>query len=214
MKPQSERATKNDQTYMVTPSTWERRSLLQNEPCARLLIDTLYHHRPPAYFLHEFVIMRGDFHALISPKTSLEKSVPFIKGGFSYRAKKELGSNMEVWQKGLQDHRIRDASDWMVHVSYLHDNPVKEHFCECPNEFLSSAHAGFELHAVPQRLKAQVLGEPCAARLKGVPFQNISEAATRQRKMKALSLQGEKLSEPPEAVPLLAGPRPHNAKTN
>jgi putative transposase len=214
MKPHREHATNNAQTYMVTSSTWERRALFQAEPWAELLIDTLYHYRGTAYLLHEFVVMPNHFHALITPQTSLEKAVQFIKGGFSYRAKKKLGSNMEVWQKGLQDHRIRDASDWMVHVSYLHDNPVKEHFCECPNEFLSSAHAGFELHAVPQRLKAQVLGEPCAARLKGVPFQNISEAATRQRKMKALSLQGEKLSEPPEAVPLLAGPRPHNAKTN
>ena len=33
----------------------------------------------------------------------------FIKGGFSYRANKELGSNMGIWQKGFSDHRICDA---------------------------------------------------------------------------------------------------------
>ena len=173
MKPQREHATNNAQTYMVTSSTWERRSLFQAEPWAKLLIDTLYHYRASAYLLHEFVIMPDHFHALITPQTSLEKAVQFIKGGFSYRARKELGSNMEVWQKGFQDHRIRDASDWALHVSYIHNNPVKEHFCERSVGFpYSSAHAGFELDAVPQGLKPQILGEPVAARLEGVPFQN------------------------------------------
>ena len=158
---------------MVTSSTWERRALFQAEPWAKLLIDTLYHYRGSAYLLHEFVIMPDHFHALITPQTSLEKAVQFMKGGFSYRAKKELGSNMEVWQKGFQDHRIRDASDWAVHVSYIHNNPVKERFCERPDEFpCSSAHAGFGLDAVPQGLKPQILGEPVAARLEGVPFQS------------------------------------------
>jgi len=173
MKPQREHATHNSQTYMVTSSTWERRSLFQAEPWARLLIDTLYHYRGAAYLLHEFVIMPDHFHALITPQTSNEKALQFIKGGFSYRAKKELSSNMEVWQKGFQDHRIRDASDWAVHVSYIHNNPVKERLCERPDEFpYSSAHAGFQLDTVPQGLKPQISGDPVAARLEGVPFQN------------------------------------------
>jgi len=173
MKPQREHATNNSQTYMVTSSTWERRALFHAEPWAKLLIDTLYHYRGTAYFLHEFVIMPDHFHALITPQTSLEKAVQFVKGGFSYRAKRELGSNMEVWQKGFQDHRIRDANDYAVHVSYICNKPVKERFCERPDEFpYSSAHVGFELDAVPQGLKPQISGERVAARLEGVPFQN------------------------------------------
>jgi putative transposase len=173
MKPQREHATNNTQTYMVTSSTWERRSLFQAEPCAKLLIDTLYHYRGTVYLLHDFVIMPDHFHLLITPLTSLEKAVQFIKGGLSYRAKKELGSNMEVWQKGFQDHRIRDSDDHAVHVSYIHNNPLKERLCERPNEYpYSSAHAGFELDAVPQGLKPRMSGEPAAARLEGVPFQN------------------------------------------
>jgi putative transposase len=173
MKPQREHATRNAQTYMVTSSTWERRALFRAEPWARLLSDTLYHYRGTAYLLHEFVIMPDHFHALITPQTSLEKAVQFIKGGFSHRAKKELGSNIEVWQKGFQDHRIRDANDYAVHVLYIHYNPVKERFCERPDEFpYSSAYAGFEMDAVPQGLKPQGLGDLVAARLEGVPFQS------------------------------------------
>ena len=193
MKPQREHATNNAQTYMVTSSTWERRSIFQAEVWVKLLIDTLYHYRGTAYLLHEFVIMPNHFHALITPQTSLEKAVQFIKGGYSYRAKKELCSNMEVWQKGFQDHRIRDASDYVLHVSYIHNNPVKERLCERPDQFpYSSARAGFELDAVPQGLKPQLLGGPFAARLEGVPFQNkIANQAEINGAPKAAPLQSK-----------------------
>jgi REP element-mobilizing transposase RayT len=103
---------------MITTSAWGRRDLFRNERWANLLMDTIYHYRGSAYLLHEFVIMPDHLHALITPLTSLEKAVQFIKGGFSYRAKKALGSNMEIWQNGFSDHRIRDASDYRVHAIY------------------------------------------------------------------------------------------------
>ena len=157
---------------MITSATWERRSLFSKEPWARLLIDTIYHYRRPAYLLHEFVIMPDHIHVLLSPKTSLEKAVQFIKGGFSFRAKKGLGSNMEVWQKGFSDHRIRDAEDYLRHVSYVRENPVRKHLCECTEEFAySSAHSGFELDPVPQRLKPAELKKPSGA-AEAAPFQS------------------------------------------
>src|SRR5579864_6629014 len=146
VRPKREHATNTGHTYMVTTETWGRRSLFQAERWAKLLIDTLYHYRGMAYLLHEFVIMPDHIHVLITPLTSLEKEVQFIKCGFSYRATKELGSNMEVWQKGFSDHRIRDVSDYGIHVSYVHQNPVKERLCAKADDFpYSSAHAGFEL---------------------------------------------------------------------
>src|SRR6266700_418425 len=122
MRPAREHATSNGQTYMVTSSTWSRRALFQKEVWARLLVDTLYHYRGSAYLLHEFVIMPDYFHVILTPQTSLEKAVQFIKGGFSYRAKKELGSNLEVCQKGFSDHRIRDANDYRIHQIYVQQN--------------------------------------------------------------------------------------------
>lgn len=165
MRPTREHATNNDQTYMVTTETWGRRSLFRSEPWARLFIDTFYHYRGSAYLLHEFVVMPDHIHVLITPLTSLEKAVQFIKGGFSYRAKKELGSNMEVWQKGFSDHRIRDASDYAIHRVYVRENPVRKHLCERAEDYeYSSAHPGFELDEVPQGLKpinkAAVVGAP------------------------------------------------------
>ena len=173
MRPTREPATSNSQTYMVTSSTWGRRSLFSREGWAKLLIDTLYHYRGTAYLLHEFVVMPDHIHVLLTPKTSLEKAVQFIKGGFSFRAKKEMGSNLEIWQRGFSDHRIRDANDCRLHQIYIRQNPVRKHLCENPEEYLySSARVGFELDPPPQGLKPYPCEEPTAARLKGVPFQS------------------------------------------
>jgi putative transposase len=172
MRPAREHATNTGHTYMISTATWGRRSLFQRGCWAKLLIDTLYHYRGTAYFLHEFVIMPDHIHLLLTPKTSLEKAAQFINGGFSYRAKKELGSNMEVWQKGFSDHRIRDREDYLRHTSYIQKNPVRKDLCQKAEEFpYSSAHAGFELDPIPQGLKPDSTialdGAP-----KGAPFQN------------------------------------------
>ena len=173
MKPAREHATSNAQTYMITSSTWGRRALFSKEPWAKLLIDTLYHDRGTAYLLHEFVVMPDHIHVLLTPKTSIEKAVQFIKGGFSYRAKKELATNMEVWQKGFSDHRIRDASDYRIHQIYIQQNPVRKHLCERAEEYpYSSARAGFEVDLAAQGLKPASLEELFTARLEGVPFQS------------------------------------------
>jgi putative transposase len=158
---------------MVTTETWGRRSLFNTERWAELLINTLYHYRGSAYLLHEFVIMPDHIHVLITPLGKLEKAVQFTKGGFSFRAKKELGSNMEVWQKGFQDHRIRDAGDYAQHIRYIHENPVRKHLCDRAADYpYSSAHPGFELDAAPQGLKPQSI-ETSDGAPEGAPLQSI-----------------------------------------
>jgi len=182
---------------MITSATWGRRALFFRDPWARLLIDTLYYYRGSAYLLHEFVVMPDHIHVLLTPKTSLEKVVQFIKGGFSYRAKKELGSNMEVWQKGFSDHRVRDAEDYVRHVSYIRENPARRHLCERAEEFrYSSAFPGVELDPAPQALKPASFTAPDAARLEGAPFQSttatgVAEAA-RSQNDPSLAPEGER----------------------
>jgi putative transposase len=81
-----------------------------------------------------------------------------IKGGFSYRVKKELGLNIEVWECGYIDHRIRDVNDYLRHVDYTRLNPAKARLAILPEEYsYSSAHSGFELDPCPQGLKPSSL---------------------------------------------------------
>ncbi len=86
------RGTLGNGTYFITASTFEKQYLLQSKRMAGLLINVLSHYQQRKYHLHEFVIMPNHFHLLITPllPVTLEKSMQFIKGGFSYRARKEL----------------------------------------------------------------------------------------------------------------------------
>jgi putative transposase len=171
LKPTREHATNNAQTYFVTSDTWERRALFNAEPWARLFFKILLLHRGDAYLLHEFVLMPDHFHLLMMPFTSLEKAVQLIKGGFSFQAKKELGSNLEIWRRGFADHRIRDYEDYDKHVHYTHLNPVKRGLSARPAEYrYSSAFPGWKLDPIPQWLKPPD-DVPFGGTTEVVPFQ-------------------------------------------
>ena len=173
LKPAREHATNNAQTYFVTSDTWERRALFNVESWARLFFKILLSHRGDAYLLHEFVLMPDHFHLLITPSIALERVVQLIKGGFSFQVKKELGSKMEIWQRGFADHRIRNAEDYEKHLHYIHLNPVKKYLCASPAEYrYSSAYPGWKLDPVPQGLKPTEILRPTDGTAKAVPFQS------------------------------------------
>lgn len=149
------RGTTRDGTYFITASTWEKKSLLQSERLARLLMNVLFHYQSQSkYRLHEFVVMPNHFHALLTPlpPATLEKAVQFIKGGFSFRAKKELGFVGEIWQTSFYDHRVRDGEEYSRFRHYIHMNPVRRGLVPSPEEFPYSS-AALKLDEVPQRLK-------------------------------------------------------------
>ena len=74
-----------------------------------------------------------------------------IKGGFSFRVKKELGFCGEVWQKSYYDRRVRDFNEYAAFREYMRANPVKQGLGT--NYPYGSAHGGFNLDGIPQRLK-------------------------------------------------------------
>jgi putative transposase len=142
-------------TYFVTASAFEKRCLLQSERMARLLIEVLFHyHKQDKYHLHEFVVMPNHFHVLITPisPATLEKTVQFIKGGFSYRARKELRFNGEIRQTSFYDRRVRDAIEYGRFRHYIHMNPVRGGLVALPEELVFSS-IQLKLDEIPQWLK-------------------------------------------------------------
>jgi putative transposase len=144
-------------TFFVTSITWQRRRLFQTDTNAKSFLRILFGYRDQKRFLlHEFVIMPDHFHLIITPAylVSLEKAMQFIKGGFSYRFKKETGFQMDIWENSFTNHRIRDSQDFESHRRYIHLNPVRAGLADSPASYpYSSAHPGTALDAVPQRLK-------------------------------------------------------------
>jgi putative transposase len=122
---------------------------------AGLFIKVLLHYQKEhKYYLHEFVVMPDHFHLLITPisPVTLEKAVQFVKGGFSYRAKKELSFHGEIWQTSFYDRRLRDANEYATFCQYIHMNPVRRGLVALPDDFPYSS-AKLKLSEVPHWLK-------------------------------------------------------------
>jgi putative transposase len=160
-KPPRDRASSASQTYFVTTSAWQNQALFQSKRCADLFLTTLFAYRDQSKFLvHEFVLMPNHAHILLTlcSNVTLERAVQLIKGGFSFRAGKDLGIKREIWQRGYVDHRIRDYQDYMHHREYIRQNPVKAHLVEAPDEYpYNSARKSFQLDPIPQGLKPDPL---------------------------------------------------------
>ena len=103
--------------------------------------------------------MPDHFHLLLTPAAEipLEKALQFIKGGFSYRAKREINFLLEIWQASFVNHRIRDAEDYKHHHTYIWRPGLQSGgagLSEKPELFAwSSASLRVELDAPPPGLK-------------------------------------------------------------
>ena len=96
-------APQETRTFLISSVTWKRRLILQSNSLCELLLDVIRENRSKQRLqVHEFVFMPDHVHLILTPAplVSVEKAVQFIKGGFSYRAKRELNFNHEIWQQG------------------------------------------------------------------------------------------------------------------
>jgi len=146
--------------YFVTASTAGKRSLFQSERMVTLLLEVLLHYRKQQkYLLHEFVFMPDHFHLLLTPSLTLERSLQLIKGGFSYRAGKELGFRGEIWQTSFYDRRVRDLTEYRAYCDYIRSNAVKQRLVDSAEKYpYSSAWPELVLDGIPQRLKPLGVG--------------------------------------------------------
>jgi putative transposase len=150
MRPNRELFNGGESAYFVSTQTAQRQPFFRHDRWAKLFEQTLFHYVENDYRLHAFVIMPDHIHILFTPKLTIEKAVQLIKGGFSFRARKELAWKFEIWQQGFTDHRIRDEGDWQHHLEYIRQNPVQAGLV---TEFSSYQYMGFPDPAVPQGLK-------------------------------------------------------------
>ena len=87
---------------------------------------------------------------------AVAKALQLVKGGFSYRAKRELGFVGEIWQTSFYDHRVRAWEEYERLMNYIHQNPVRRGLTSSPEQFsYSSASGRFRLDELPQRLKPE-----------------------------------------------------------
>jgi len=124
-------------TFFVTSKAYGA-GLLQSQRMAELLIDVLRSYDGSGKFkVHDFVVMADHMHVLLTVDESItiEKAVQFIKGGFSFRVKKELGYLGEVWQRGFSEVRVMDRQSFLQHRAYIDENPVKARLVDAAEKF-------------------------------------------------------------------------------
>jgi putative transposase len=153
-------APQEKRTFFVTSVAHFRDPLFKNGNLARLLLDVLYQNRELSRFLlHEFVVMPDHLHLILTPAPdkSLERALQYIKGGFSFRVKRELAYKGLPWEEGFTNHRIRDFDDYQQHREYIHQNPVEARLAKTPAEYpYSSAHPSFEVDPWPAWLTPEI----------------------------------------------------------
>jgi putative transposase len=89
---------------------------------------------------------------LLTPslETPLEKAIQYVKGGFSFRAKKELQFPASIWERSFASHRVRDSNDYARHREYIRRNPIKRLLVEAEDRFpYSSAYPGVSVDPAP-----------------------------------------------------------------
>lgn len=85
---------------------------------------------------------------------TIERAVQFVKGGFAFRAGRELGFSAPVWQRGFSKVRILDFGAFKRTQEYIRNNPVERNLVSHVETYpYSSAYPGFEIDAAPQGLK-------------------------------------------------------------
>jgi putative transposase len=140
-------------TFFLTTSAFGKQRLLQSNRMAKLLLDTIRKYRDAGRFeIHEFVVMPDHLHLLLTvgADMTVERAAQFIKGGFSYRAVRELGIKSEIWQRGFSEVRILTAEDYRTHARYTRENPVRAGLASTPEEYpYCSAFPGWRLDPAP-----------------------------------------------------------------
>ena len=133
-----EKATGVERTLFVTNSAHGGRFTFQSERMALLFIDTLQQIvHAGKLTIHDFVVMPNHVHLLMTVPgdVTIEKAMQSIKGGFSFRAGRELDFKGEIWQRGFSDVRVRDRMSFLQHRTYIDENPVRAGLAGSPEEY-------------------------------------------------------------------------------
>lgn len=147
-------------TYFVTASAYMHQNLFQRTETADLLLATIVRNRDKGEFiLHEYVIMPNHMHLLVTVDHdhSIGRAMQLIKGGFSHAIGKAGLKLKAVWQPSYYEHRVRDEVEYERMRHYIHENPVRRHLVNRPEDYpYSSARPTLMLDEVPERLKPRI----------------------------------------------------------
>jgi putative transposase len=95
----------------------------------------------------------------VGSEITIERAMQFIKGGFAFRAGRELGIRSPIWQKGFSEICVADSIAFIRLREYVRNNPVAADLASRAEDYPeSSDFPGHVLDTPPQRLKPLASG--------------------------------------------------------
>jgi len=119
------RVSLENQIYIVTFVTAERKHRFTNLFCARLIVNTLKNCRQAETLT--FVIMPDHVHWMLQLKgdADLSSIVQIVKSVSAHALNRQLERHGPIWQKGFHDHALRREEDIRQAARYIIANPVR-----------------------------------------------------------------------------------------
>lgn len=98
--------------------------ILGNKNVRQIVVEALRHYNYREYLLHSFIVMPNHLHILLSPLTDkpINNIIGRIKGFTSFKIKKLLGIDSEIWQQGMFDRIVRSDDEFKKYVDYIINN--------------------------------------------------------------------------------------------
>ena len=119
------RVSIQNQVYLVTFVTEERRIRFADLYCARLLITALKNCSSAETLA--FTVMPDHVHWLVQlqDQTSLSRVLQSIKSVSAHKLNRHLGRKGRFWQDGYHDHALRKEEDVIDAARYIVANPLR-----------------------------------------------------------------------------------------
>ncbi|HET7268086.1 MAG TPA: transposase [Oleiagrimonas sp.] len=133
-------------TFFFTVVTWQRRPILRSAAAVATLRSAFRHvQRRHPFTVNAAVVLPDHLHCLWTlPPDEADFAVRWrlIKSWFTRQRKIRTGHvtdatrrSQPAWQKRYWEHLIRDEADLTNHLDYIHYNPVKHGWAECPADW-------------------------------------------------------------------------------
>jgi REP element-mobilizing transposase RayT len=120
------RRSLENQVYLVTTSTEDRRPLFDNLGHGRIVVRAIMREAQLAETL-AFVIMPDHIHWLVRLRGSrpLSRCVNTVKSHSARQFNTVTGRHIRVWQRGFHDHAVRNDEGLENIARYVVLNPVR-----------------------------------------------------------------------------------------
>ena len=127
----------NEEMMFITTNINHRQKIFQEDPCARIAVDTLYSiQQYYPFFLFAFVIMSDHCHFLlrVPAPNSISNIMNVYKSGVSHN----LGLG-PIWQSRFD---LKIPNQFSEIMRYIHLNPVQKNLATSPEEYPWSSASG------------------------------------------------------------------------